>query len=120
MTARVVGAVAGAESEHKSERIRRQREQAAAAGRFHGGRRSFGYEADGVTVVEAEAVLIREAAGRFLAGESLREIATDFNEREIPTASGGTWGVSSLRSVLSGPRAAGRRVFRGEDVGDAE
>jgi site-specific DNA recombinase len=120
MTARVVGAVARAESEHKSERIRRQREQAAAAGQFHGGRRSFGYEVDGVTVVEAEAVLIREAAGRFLAGESLRAIAIDFNEREIPTASGGTWGVSSLRSVLSGPRAAGRRVFRGEDVGDAK
>jgi hypothetical protein len=32
MTARVVSAVARADSEHKSERIRRQREQAAAAG----------------------------------------------------------------------------------------
>jgi site-specific DNA recombinase len=92
MTARVVGAVARAESEHKSERIRRQREQAAAAGRFHGGRRSFGYEADGVTVVEAEAVLIREAASRFLAGESLRAIAiagTSGRSRRHPAVRGG-------------------------------
>ena len=120
MTARVVGAVARAESEHKSERIRRQREQAAAAGRFHGGRRAYGYELDGVTVVESEAVLIREAVARVLGGESLRGIARNWNEREILSASGRPWGVSSLTSVLSGPRIAGRRVFRGEDVGDAE
>jgi len=119
MTARVVGAVARAESEHKSERIRRQREQAAAAGQFHGGRRAYGYASDGTTVVEAEAAVIREAVARVLAGESLRAIALDWNRRDIPTASGGAWGVTSLRSVLSGPRLAGRRVFRGEDVGDA-
>ncbi len=39
MVARVVGAVARHESEQKSERIRRQREQMALDGRPHGGRR---------------------------------------------------------------------------------
>ena len=83
MNARIVGAVARHESEHKSERIRAQREQLALAGGFQGGRRPFGYTADGLTVVEAEAALIREAAERVLAGETLREIATDWNDRKI-------------------------------------
>jgi DNA invertase Pin-like site-specific DNA recombinase len=119
MTARVVGAVARGESEHKSERIRRQREQAAAAGEFHGGRRPYGYEADGVTVIEAEAEVIREGVERLLGGEGTRAIAIDWNRRGIANASGKDWSVSSVRSILSGPRIAGRRVFRGEDVGEA-
>lgn len=120
MTARIVGAVARHESEHKAERIRRQREQAARAGSFHGGRRPFGYARDGVTVVGVEADLIRDAAARVLGGESIRRIADDWNERKIPTTSGGTWQITSIRSMLAGPRLAGLRVHRGDVVGDAE
>jgi site-specific DNA recombinase len=118
MTARVVGAVARHESEQKSERIRRQREQAAQAGSPHGGgRRAFGYDPTGANVVESEAIVIREAASRFLARESLRTIARDLNERGIPSASGREWTIISLRTMLAGPRLAGLRVFRGEVVG---
>jgi DNA invertase Pin-like site-specific DNA recombinase len=119
MTARVVGAVARAESEHKSERIKRQREQAASRGQYHGGRRSYGYAPDGMTVVSEEADHIREAAQRVLAGESIRSIATDWNQRNIPSSAGKPWQTSSLRGMISGPRIAGRRVFRGEDTGPA-
>jgi site-specific DNA recombinase len=119
MTARVVGAVARHESEQKSERVRRQREQAANAGRPHGGgRRAFGYTPDGASLVEAEAALVREAAGRALSGESLRAIARDWNARGLRSAGSGEWSIVTLRTMLSGPRIAGLRVFRGEIVGE--
>jgi site-specific DNA recombinase len=119
MTARVVGAVARHESEQKSERVRRQREQAASAGRPHGGgRRAFGYMSDGASLVDAEAALVREAADRALAGESLRTIARDWNARGLRSAGGGEWSIVTMRTMLSGPRIAGLRVFRGEVVGE--
>ena len=120
LTARVVGAVARGESEHKSARIRRQREQAAAAGKYHGGRRAYGYERDGVTIVAAEADRIREAMERVFAGEGLRGIVSDWIQRGIPAAWGGQWTIVSLHEILTGTRIAGRRRFRGEDVGEAE
>ncbi|MDE3103520.1 MAG: recombinase family protein, partial [Chloroflexota bacterium] len=58
MTARVVGAVARHESEHKSERIRRKHEELAKGGAIsRGGDRAFGYDHDRVTVRPAEARL---------------------------------------------------------------
>ena len=119
MTARVVGAVARAESEQKSERIKRQREQAAARGEYHGGRRAYGYAPDGVTIVPEEAALIREAVDRVLAGESIRSITIDWNRRQIPSSSGKPWQTPSFRGTVTGPKIAGRRTFRGEDTGPA-
>src|SRR5262249_25482628 len=119
MSARGVGARARHESEHKTERIRRERDQAALAGRGHGGRRPFGYEADRSTLRPAEAALVREAADRFLGGESLRVIATDWNRRGVRAASGGAWRTSSLKCILAGPRIAGLRAHRGDVVGPA-
>lgn len=119
MTARVVGAVSRHESEHKAERLRRQREQAARVGAYHGGRRPFGYQRGGVVIDEDEAEFVREAAARVLEGESLRRIADDWNGRAIATSSGGRWMITSLRSMLAGPRIAGLRVHHGEIVGDA-
>ncbi len=117
--ARILGSVARQESERKSERIKRQRDQAAHLGHYQGGRRPYGYDNDGVTVRKAEAKLIKEAARRVLAGESLRQIAIDWNDRGIPAASGGRWVVTSLRSLLTGPRLAGLRVHQGEAVAEA-
>jgi DNA invertase Pin-like site-specific DNA recombinase len=119
MTARIVGAVARHESEHKSERLRRQREQMALQGRPHGGRRAFGYSAGGDAVDDAEAELVREAAQRVLAGESLRSVARDWNARKIKSSSGREWSIASLRSMLTGPRLAALRVHRGQVVGVA-
>jgi site-specific DNA recombinase len=118
--ARIMGTVARQESEKKSERLKRQRDQSARLCRFQGGRRPFGYEPDGVTIRKAEAKLIKEAARRVLEGESLRRIAIDWNAREIPASSGGKWVVTSLRQLLTGPRLAGLRVHQGEVIADAE
>lgn len=120
MTARVVGAVARHESEQKSERLRRQRAQAALAGRPHGGPRPFGWQADRLTLDSKEATAIREAAARVLAGASVRSVATDWNARGILPVRGGEWWPSNVKDLLTNPRLAGLRVHLGEIVAEGQ
>ena len=121
MTARIVGAVARHESEHKSERIRRKALESAELGRPGGGRRAYGYEADKLTPKEAEAAMIREAASRLLAGDGLRTIVADWNRRGVPTASGrAPWGTTTLRTILLSGRIVGMREHHGRMVSKAE
>ncbi|MBA2386545.1 MAG: recombinase family protein, partial [Acidimicrobiia bacterium] len=78
MAARIVGAVARHESEHKSARLRRKHEELAEQGRLSGGgTRPFGYDDDRLTVRTSEAKIIRDLTRRTLAGESLRSMAAD-------------------------------------------
>lgn len=125
--ARILGAVARQESEKKSERIRRQKDQAAVKGRAHGGIRRYGYRHargdDGeatLEIVPEEADRIRDAAQRVLDGESLRSIAISWNEAGISTVTGSAWRVTTLRTLLSGPHLTGLRVHRGDIVGEGD
>ena len=112
MVARMLGAAARHESEHKGERQRRQARQAAEAGKASGGgRRPFGYARDLITVVPHEAEVIRECARRALAGEALNSICRDLNAREILTSTGAEWRSPSLRRMLCGARISGRREY---------
>jgi site-specific DNA recombinase len=120
LTARMLGGLARYESDHKSERIRRKHEEIAANGRVSGGgSRPYGYEADKVTIRAAEAAIVRECATRLLAGEPIRSIACDLNERGVTSASGGAWSPQSLRRMLASPRISGQRTHRGEIVAKA-
>lgn len=118
MVARIKASVDAAEAERTSERARRAKAQAAADGRWRGGRRPYGYEADGVTVREDEAALIRQATRDVLAGRSLRTIA-----KEWPTDTTGTaeanHEASRIRRILLRPRNAGLLEVRGEIAGRA-
>lgn len=107
MTARVVGAVSRMESEQKSERLRSQRKQVMANGGWIGGRRPFGYEADGMTVHPVEGPAVADAIRRALAGESMRSIAREWNDRGLLTTTGATWYGANLIQVLMRPRNAG-------------
>ncbi|MEU8822459.1 recombinase family protein [Streptomyces sp. NPDC048636] len=110
MIARMLGAAARHEAEHKAERQQRQRRQAAESGKIAGGgKRPFGYEDDRITVREAEAEVIREGARRVLAGESLASICRDWKSRKIITAAGIPWKPSGLRRMLASARISGRR-----------
>ncbi|MEY9929281.1 site-specific DNA recombinase [Catenulispora sp. GP43] len=95
---------------------------AALAGRPHGGgRRAFGYEAGMGEPIPAESKVVREVFARFLDGETLRAIAFDLNDRNVPTALGSAWTVGGVGRILDAPRYAGIRVFRGQvrtDDGD--
>ena len=119
MVARLLGATARYEVEHMIERKQREREQAAADGRWAGGRRPYGYATDGVTVIEAEAAVVRWASEQVLAGRSLRSIAKELNARGERTSTGGPWRQDTIRDVLLRPRNAGLMQHRGEVGGRA-
>jgi hypothetical protein len=84
MVVRILAAMAANESATKSRRVKRKIEQNAAAGLPHGGWvRAFGFAEDKMTVIESQAAVIRQVAERFLAGESLRSLATWLEDNEI-------------------------------------
>jgi site-specific DNA recombinase len=119
LNARMLGAVAYFESQHKAERIRSAHQQIAERGGWHGGIRPFGYESDGMTVRESEAAEIKRLAEAVISGQSLRSLARELNERDVPTVKGKRWSQAHLRSMLMRARLAGLRDHRGEIIGPA-
>jgi site-specific DNA recombinase len=125
-----LGSVARLEIELKSDRQIRASRQAAAAGKRVGGRRPFGYDADGVTVRPAEAAAIKAGYEMALAGVPLAEIARRWNvdgfttgqtrRKEGHKGQPSPWQAYSVRMVLLNPRNAGLRSYKGEIMGKAE
>jgi site-specific DNA recombinase len=111
-------------------RKRAHLEEAQNGRRHSGGKRAFGErgrhrveDSDGTwcTVpavseeqAEAERELIREAARRILAGDSLRGICLDWNEAGHASPRGGLWTTQTLRRMLLSPRLAGLRDHHGQ------
>lgn len=124
-----LGSVARLEIEMKSDRQKRAQVQAAEQGRRVGGRRPFGYEADGVTVRPAEAAAVAAAYDAVLYGASLREVARTWNSQGFTTGQArykaghegepSLWRADSVRAVLKNPRNIGKRAHKGEIVSDA-
>jgi site-specific DNA recombinase len=115
--ARTLAAWARFESDHKSERLRRKMQELAEAGRMvSGGTRPYGYQADRRTIEPEEAAIVREAAERILAGNTLRSLANDLNRRGIPTVTGRLWSVQVLRRMLLSARISGQREHHGEII----
>jgi site-specific DNA recombinase len=120
MVARIKGAVSRQEVEQISRRLRRKQLELAQAGRVSsGGIRPFGYTADRMSVVHHEAEVVREAANRVLAGESLGGIAADLTARGVATVRGGPWSRTTIREMLLRPRIAGLRQYQGAVIGKA-
>lgn len=139
MTARILGAVARQESEHKGDRVRRARLQRAQAGKWGGGIRPFGYgtstgetrkETDADTGEEYdvpvldydrarpdEARLVLESSEDLIAGKSLRSWVTRLNQSGVLTTRGNTWTSIEWRDVLLRPRNAGISMYRGAEIG---
>jgi site-specific DNA recombinase len=130
---RFYGEVLGGQREAAliSKRSKRAHLEEAQNGRRHsGGKRAFGErgrrrveDADGTwrTVpaiseeqAGAERELIREAARRILAGDSLRGICLDWNEAGHASPRGARWTTQTLRRMLLSPRLAGLREYHGQ------
>lgn len=124
LNARLLGNIARYESEHRSDRTRAAHDQLAAEGRWKGGRRPYGYQpvigTGRLEVIDEEAVVIREAAARVIAGERVGTVAADLNRREIPTVTGSQWTTPTLRRILGSFTVAGHRESKGVDVGPAQ
>lgn len=104
------------ETRKTSKRVRRNMATSAAAGKIPGGRRAFGYTADGAHLDPDEAEIVHECVRRVLAGDTVRSIAADLNRRGIRTSAGNDWHPGPLRGMLSGQRIAGNRTHHGRVV----
>lgn len=114
MVARMLGAAARAEVDRMIERGRDHKDKMASEGKWRGGPRPFGYQADGVTINEDEALIVKDVAERFLSGESLSMLTRELNASGIRSArktkanpDGAAWTTASLKAVLRRARNAG-------------
>ncbi|TQM62579.1 recombinase family protein [Humibacillus xanthopallidus] len=125
-----LGSIARLEVELKSDRQQSANKQAAHEGRRSGGRRPFGYDQDGMTIREREADAIRTAYRDLLSGVPLAQIAKTWNEVELHSGQArwaeghkgepSRWTGQTVRVVLSNPRYAGLRAYKGEIVAEAK
>lgn len=113
LTIMILGLIAEQESIDRAARIKAAYEDRARTGRPKtGGRRMFGYEADAVTIVPAEAEAIRDAAAMVIAGKTLRETVREvFGSRGITATSGRPMTAPTLRDILLNPRTRGISTF---------
>jgi hypothetical protein len=105
------------ESEVKAERQQLAAFHRAENGQPPAGVRLTGYTMAGV-VVEHEAAVVRQMFTRFYAGDSLRGIVAWLAAQGVPTRSGRPWNPSSVRTILTNPRYAGRVVYHGQYPGE--
>lgn len=116
MFARVKAAVARSEIERKGARHRRANQQRAEAGKPYGGRRRYGYEVDGITPREDEAVIVRRCFEEIAGGASLRSVVAGLLRDNVPPGTGRGWGGSRVRYMLLNPTYGGFVHVGGEAV----
>jgi site-specific DNA recombinase len=116
MFARIKASVARHEVERKAARQRRAALQRSEHGRPPTGTRLTGYTTSG-KVIKREAKIVRELFARFAAGESLRGLAAWLQDSGVPTRRGGKWSPSSVSTILTNPRYAGRAIYQGKPTG---
>ncbi|MCJ1687871.1 recombinase family protein [Rathayibacter sp. VKM Ac-2927] len=113
LRATMLAGMARFETARKSERQKRANESRRAQGRPTPGKRRYGYQTDGCTPVEEEAVTVREVFDRVEKGHSLRGIARDLTARGVPSATMKSWTPGRLRDILNRPHYAGQALVEG-------
>ncbi len=108
----IYGSIAQSESENISENVKWGKAQAAREGKVAFSYKSFlGYKRgeDGTPEIDEEqAKIIRFIYERYLAGDSLENIAARLEEKGVLTVKGmAKWSISTLRSILTNERYKG-------------
>ncbi|ALE07244.1 hypothetical protein AL755_20105 [Arthrobacter sp. ERGS1:01] len=116
--AKILGTIAQQESELKSERIKRQKRQAAQSGRYLGGRVPWGWRVDEGVIVEdtAAADFIRAGVQAILDGHSLIEVTRRWSDAGARSLAGNRMNTTQVRRVLTRSRNAGIVTHHGEPV----
>ena len=118
LQARLLLAFAEKEAANASRRQKAKLRRDAELGRPHWPKRPFGFTMT-AEHVPAEAAVLREIYARIIDGESCTAIASDMNARTVAQPSGKPWQSSSVKLMVSNPRNAGLRAYKGEIVGPA-
>lgn len=117
LVARLKGAVARHEVDHKRDRQLRAAQQKAERGEPQW-RNAFGYLPDGSRVPDpTTAPLVKQAYAAVLAGASLNDICRLFNDAGAYGLNGKPWTATLVSQFLRKPRNAGLRSHNGEIVG---
>lgn len=120
LVARILGSVAAAEVEIKTDRWYRAVIQNRKDGRWaRPPRRLFGYTPDG-DVIPEEAAVVRWIIDGVRSGRTQGSLLREMNDRGIRTARGGQWTRHGLRELIKNPRIAGYSVLKGEILGDGD
>lgn len=117
LKAQLMGMVAEHSSRKQGERVARAAEQRARQGGFNGGKRRFGYTANGAALVEPEAEALRWAYRHVLDGGSIGSVTREWKRRGLTGPSGSTLADPSVRDYLLRPMNAGIAVYQGTEVG---
>ena len=131
------------QADYIRDNVKRGIDGAAAAGRPHG-RGTYGYERvyhsrtkafleqrpdeelhtvtgkDGTESTYTKAGIVREIFEKLAEGVPLIRIENDLNDRAIPASQGGVWRRGIVRKIALNPAYIGKRVLRGEVVGDGQ
>ncbi|MCP2326972.1 DNA invertase Pin-like site-specific DNA recombinase [Hamadaea flava] len=129
------------QSDYIRDNVKRGIDGAAAAGRPHG-KLTYGYERihdsrtkaflrqqpdetphtavgkGGTSETFTKAGIVREIFEKIAQGVPLIRIENDLNDRGIPASQGGVWRRGIVRKIALNPAYIGKRVLRGEVVGD--
>ncbi|MBT2531623.1 recombinase family protein [Arthrobacter sp. ISL-48] len=114
--ATMLAGIARFEVRRKSERQKRANEARTAKGRPVPGRRRFGYETDGITPRESEAVAVRRMFDHVATGGSVRSLAMTLSAEGYTTVTGRPWTAVRVRDVLLNPHYAGKVTYLGEVI----
>jgi DNA invertase Pin-like site-specific DNA recombinase len=104
-------------SDRLSTRVRRGMRRRAMSGQPLGDSNRFGFEADRVTVREDEAEILRELTRRLLAGETMRALVAELDERGIRSRRGQPIKITSLQALVTRPVNCGRITHTDKKTG---
>lgn len=120
LTADILSSVAANEIRVLGDRRRLAAEQAAHAGTRWPGPRPFGFEPDRVTVRPAEAAALADAYGSLLAGIPMSAVVRTLNGNGMVSPFGNPWAYTGFVRMITNPRYAGLRSYKGEILGPAK
>lgn len=121
MIARILGAVAQGEVEHKADRWNRSIRQRREAGQWwNSASRMFGYTRNGELVPDEMAALRHVGREILLKGGTVRDACFWLAEQGWRTTRGNDWMPSSLLATLRSPKLAGLSALRGVILGQGD
>ena len=128
LTLGVKSVIAESAADETSARVRRSLQANADRGRPHG-RLLYGYRRlrddrtgrpMGQVPDHEQAAVVRRIFAEYNAGSSLRDVADGLNAEGITTESGGEWVARRIGDMTRNVAYAGRRTYKGEDVGKGD